>query len=401
MESAIVKEAPAANIGLHPSENLSTLVKMTVTEITARTILRRYKRIDSWFISSMGMNLYRGCTHGCRYCDGQAEQYRLTGEFGKDVEVKTNALDLLNKELNAKRRIPIPGGFVCVGGGVTDTFQPMNEKYALARGALELLLKKRKPVHLLTKSHHVLEHIDLIKQLQTTSAATVSFSFSCVDESVARVLEPGAPSPSKRLEAMKRIKAAGIFCGMFLMPVIPGVSDTEAQLTASLKAAKTVGVDYVVFGTLTLKPGRQHDRFLELVEENWPQHVAGYRKIFTGNRWGAPIMGYQEKIHRRLAPIADELDIPLRIPDTVFGSTVDDTEKVIIILEHLDYLSMMAGRASHFGLAAHSVVQSKTNIHELLPKLASMRGFGSFTIDIVHEILETGTAHQYRKLLHL
>ena len=81
---------------------------MTISEVEAKSILRKHKRIDSWFISHYGMNLYRGCLHNCAYCDGRAEKYYVEGEFGKDVVVKTNALEVLNRELDPKRkRIPL------------------------------------------------------------------------------------------------------------------------------------------------------------------------------------------------------------------------------------------------------------------------------------------------------
>ncbi len=92
---------------------------MSVEEIKAKSILRRHKRIDSWFVSHYGMNLYRGCIHDCVYCDGRAEGYYVEGEFGKDIKVKVNAIELLRRELNPKRkRKSMPHSFIMLGGGV-------------------------------------------------------------------------------------------------------------------------------------------------------------------------------------------------------------------------------------------------------------------------------------------
>ncbi len=126
---------------------------MTVKEIEAKTILRKHKKIDSWFVSRYGMNLYRGCMHNCSYCDGRAEGYYVEGEFGSDVSVKINALEVLRRELDPKRkRTPLKPGYILVGGGVGDSYQPMEEKYEFTRKTLSLLYEKKLPVHVLTKS---------------------------------------------------------------------------------------------------------------------------------------------------------------------------------------------------------------------------------------------------------
>ena len=117
---------------------------LTIKEIEAKSILRKHKKIDSWFLSRYNMNLYRGCTHNCVYCDGRAEGYYVEGEFGNDVAVKINALEVLRRELDPKRkRTPFKRGYVMVGGGVGDSYQPIEEKYELTRKTLELLSEKK------------------------------------------------------------------------------------------------------------------------------------------------------------------------------------------------------------------------------------------------------------------
>jgi DNA repair photolyase len=97
-------------------------VSLTIKELEAKSILRKHKKIDSWFLSNYGMNLYRGCLHNCVYCDGRAEGYYVEGQFGSDVAVKVNALEILRRELDPKRkRSPFKRGYVMVGGGVGDS----------------------------------------------------------------------------------------------------------------------------------------------------------------------------------------------------------------------------------------------------------------------------------------
>ena len=113
---------------------------MTIKEIKAKTILRKHKRIDSWFISQYGMNFYRGCAHNCTYCDGRAESYYVEGEFGNDIWVKVNAIDILRKELDPRRkRVPFRPCFMMLGGGVGDSYQPIENKYKISRRALNFL----------------------------------------------------------------------------------------------------------------------------------------------------------------------------------------------------------------------------------------------------------------------
>ncbi len=141
--------------------------RVTLREIPARSLLRKQKRVDSWFLSRCGMNLYRGCGHDCAYCDGRAEKYAVEGEFGAEVEVKVNAVELLRRELGpaARRRESAPSGFVLLGGGVGDSYQPAEERYGLARRALELLLELGRPVHVLTKSALVERDLDLLARI--------------------------------------------------------------------------------------------------------------------------------------------------------------------------------------------------------------------------------------------
>ena len=103
---------------------------MNIIEENAKSILRKYKKIDSWFITRYGMNLYRGCLHNCVYCDGRAERYYVEGEFGKDIIVKKNAPEILDRELNPERkRVPFKKSYIMLGGGVGDSYQPAENAF--------------------------------------------------------------------------------------------------------------------------------------------------------------------------------------------------------------------------------------------------------------------------------
>lgn len=180
---------------------------MAIREIEAKSILRKYKKIDFWFISRYGMNLYRGCTHNCIYCDDRAEGYYVDGEFGEDVTVKVNAIEILRRELDSKRkRNPFKRSFIMIGGGVGDSYQPIEEKYQLSRRALELVDEYNFPVYVLTKSTLVKRDIDILKKINRKSRAIVSFSFSSVNDEISAIFEPGVPSPSERLKILTFFK---------------------------------------------------------------------------------------------------------------------------------------------------------------------------------------------------
>ena len=200
--------------------------EVTIREIEAKSILRKYKKIDSWFISHYGMNLYRGCTHNCVYCDGRSEGYYVDGEFGEDVTVKVNAIEVLRRELDPKRKqTPFKRSFIMVGGGVGDSYQPIERKYQICRKALQLIYEHDFPIHILTKSTLIKRDFDILKKINEKNRVIVSFSFSSVDDEISAIFEPGVPSPSERLKTLAFFKNERFVCGMFLLPVIPFITD--------------------------------------------------------------------------------------------------------------------------------------------------------------------------------
>jgi DNA repair photolyase len=167
------------------------------------------------------MNLYRGCAHNCVYCDGRSERYQVDGAFGENVVVKTNAVEILRRELKPiGRRVKLKPSFIIVGGGVGDSYQPVEEQYQLTRRTLQLLREYRWPVHILTKSTLVERDLDIIKRINQQKRAIVSFSFSSTDAETSAVFEPHVPPPSERLKTLAFFKRNGVACGMFLLPVI-------------------------------------------------------------------------------------------------------------------------------------------------------------------------------------
>lgn len=370
-------------------------------EIQAKTILRRRRRPDSWFVSACGMNLYRGCEHNCVYCDGRSEKYMVGEEFGTTVSVKTNAVDLLSRELDpARRRKPFPGGFILIGGGVGDAYQPMERKYRLSRSVLELIRDFQHPVHILTKSTLVLRDLDLIREIHERRRAVVSMSFSCYDKKAASVVEPGVAPPEERLQALTMIREEGIPAGMYLMPVIPYVSDGIESLKMILSRAKQAGIDFMIFGGLTLKEGRQKDYYLDFISERFPELREPSRRLYgNSDPWGQAGGNYYDMIHGRFLEAIRPLNIPCRLPFSIFRDITNIEERVLVMLEQIDYMLKLYGVRSSFGFAAHTLACRKESIGDLVNSKDSIRGISSDVRGQVCEIIQTGTSRLYHQLL--
>lgn len=369
-------------------------------EVNAKSLLRKHKKVESWFLTRYGMNLYRGCAHNCVYCDGRSEKYQVDGEFGREVTVKINAIDLLRRELDPhRRRTPLKPGFIGLGGGVGDSYQPIEKKYKLSRRALQLVYDFDFPVHILTKSTLVERDLDLIKKIHEKKRAIVSFSFSSTNDDISRIFEPGVPSPTERLETIRLFKREGIFCGMFLMPVIPFITDKTGIIDETIKNARDAGVDFVVFGGMTLKEGRQKNYFYKTLDKHYPVLIAEYHHIYKKYPYGNAIDSYYESIHKTFNIVANKYHLPKRIPPKVYGDMLDENDKVVVILEQIDYLLKLQGRKSPYGFAAYSISQVQQPLSTMKDKLRQIKGVGPATEKIILDILNTGTSSYYEKLL--
>jgi len=373
---------------------------MSIKEIKAKSILRKHKKIDSWFLSCYGMNLYRGCMHNCVYCDGRAEKYNVNGDFGKDVAVKINAIDLLKKELNPNQRLaPLKKGFIMLGGGVGDSYQPVEKEYKLTRKALELMKQYKFPVHILTKSTLVERDIDLIKDINKQSRAIVSFSFSSVNDKISQIFEPGVPEPSKRLETLELFKKEGISCGMFLMPVIPFITDKPEFLEESIKKAKELGLDFIIFSGMTLKDGRQKEYFINALKDYNQNLITEYTHIYRGDKWGNTVPEYYTSLQQAFNIISKKYRIPRRIPPNLYRDLLEENDIVMVILEQIDYLLKLDGKKSPYGYAAYSISQIKQPLSTMKNSLRSLNGVGTVTENLILEIIETKNSTYLNKLL--
>jgi DNA repair photolyase len=205
------------------------------------------------------INAYRGCSHACTYCFARPTHDYLGLNIGEDFErrlvVKVNAVDRLKVEL----RSPKWTGDSIAMGTNTDPYQRCEGKYRLTRGIVEVLSEARNPFSVLTKSALVLRDLDLLAEAARHTDVSVSLSIGTLDEKVWRATEPGAPHPRRRVDAVRQLAEAGIRTGVLVAPVLPGLSDSPAQLEDVVTACVQAGAKSVTAIALHLRPGvREH-----------------------------------------------------------------------------------------------------------------------------------------------
>ena len=181
--------------------------------IPAKHILHRNKSTE-WFGCDHTMNLYRGCCHGCIYCDSRSDCYH-NDKFDQ-VRVKADALRILRDDLARKVRPAL----ICTGS-MSDPYNPFETKLLYTRRSLELTDAFQSGVAIATKGDCIVRDIDILTSIQTHSPAICKITLTTLDEELAKKIEPRAPSPARRLEAVRQLAAAGLFTGILLMPVLP------------------------------------------------------------------------------------------------------------------------------------------------------------------------------------
>ncbi len=229
--------------------------------------------IDTFFGLDYTLNLYRGCQHRCIYCDSRSLCYGIEA-FDREVLIKANAVEVLRDELRRKRRKGIIGT-----GSMNDPYMPLEKNTELTRRALKVIAAYGFGVHILTKSDLVARDIDILRKISRVSAA-VSFTITTVDDSLSKVLEPGAPISSARFDAMRRLSAAGIETRLALMPVLPYLEDSWENVSALLQRASQCGASVAIawFG-MTMRD-RQRDHFYQCLERSFPGLRQAYEAAF-------------------------------------------------------------------------------------------------------------------------
>ncbi|SDO14808.1 SPL family radical SAM protein [Acetanaerobacterium elongatum] len=246
--------------------------------IPAKTIVNRTKD-TSWFGTDYNMNIYKGCCHGCIYCDSRSECYHVE-EFDR-VRAKENALEVIRNDLRRKVRTGVIGT-----GAMSDPYNPFEGELMLTRRALELVDAYGFGIAIATKSTLVTRDIDILSDIKSHSPTLVKVTVTAADDALSKAIEPNAPPSSKRFEAIRTLSQAGIFTGVLLMPVLPFIEDSDENVLAIVSKAHECGARFIypAFG-MTLRQN-QRDWYYEKLGGLFPGQglVERYQKRY-GERY--------------------------------------------------------------------------------------------------------------------
>lgn len=245
--------------------------------IPAKTILSGYSEQNSWFGNNYNMNIYKGCSHGCIYCDSRSECYGV--DNFDQVRAKEKALALIERELRGKRKKGVVGT-----GAMSDPYNPYEKEYKLTRGALELINRFGFGVSIATKSDLIVRDMDLLKEIGKHSPVLVKITVTTADDLLCAKIEPNAAVSSRRFKAIKALSQAGIFAGVLLMPVLPFIEDTEDNINRIIDLAYQSGAKFIypAFG-VTLRQN-QRDWYYKKLDELFPALKEKYIKNY-GNAY--------------------------------------------------------------------------------------------------------------------
>lgn len=288
-----------------------------VRDVASKSVINRVQGMPfNWSI-----NPYRGCRHACVYCYARPthEYLGMNGadEFQEVIFAKTNAPQVVRGELS---RLSWRGDTVVIGTA-TDPYQQAESKYRITRGILEAFRDFRNPVSITTKSPMVLRDLDLLSELAQSAEVTVHFTVTTLDETLWRKIEPTTSKPKKRLDAIRTLREHGVRAGVFLSPILPGLTDDLAHLEAVVVGAADAGADFVFSQTLRLGPGIS-EYYLPFLEREFPELVDRYQALYRGN---SPPASYSDRIQDQVRMLKRRHGIVDRHPPAMIAPRHDPT----------------------------------------------------------------------------
>lgn len=242
--------------------------------IPAKTIVTKTKSSE-WFGTDYNMNIYKGCCHGCIYCDSRSDCYRI--EHFETVRAKENALQIIRDDLRRKVRTGVIGT-----GAMSDPYNPFEQELELTRHALELMDAFGFGVAIATKSKLITRDLDILSEIREHSPVLCKLTITTADDHLARLVEPGVCVSSERFETVSQLSKAGIFTGILLMPVLPYLEDSEENVKAIVKRAHQCDAKfiYAAFG-VTLRENQRiwyYDKLNEIFPDK--DYVSKYKKQY-------------------------------------------------------------------------------------------------------------------------
>src|SRR5215469_8091724 len=258
------------------------------------------------------INPYRGCEFGCRYCYARYTheflEIRNPDEFEHKIYFKENAAWLLSQELARLK----PGTEIALGTA-TDPYQPLERKQRVTRSLLEVFARKSGfGLGIVTKSTLIARDIDLLRVIGSRHKLTVHLTVTSMNTRLARLLEPRAPRPDLRIRTLKQLREAGIRAGVLCSPLMPGITDSRASISAVARAAAAAGAQFFAAGALFLKPCSQ-PTFFRFVREHFPEKATDYERRYGSSAWVSP--EYRQRMADLVNSICREYKLGKRYVD--------------------------------------------------------------------------------------
>ena len=266
-----------------------------------------------------GMNIYRGCSHGCIYCDSRSRCYQFTHPF-EDIEVKRNAPELLEQALRSKRKKGMVGT-----GAMSDPYMHCEEELRLTRRCLEIILKYGFGAAIQTKSDRILQDIDLLDEINKNAKCVVQVTLTTYDDNLCRIIEPNVCNTRRRIEVLEEMQKRNIPTIVWLSPILPFINDTEENIGKILDECVRVGVKGIMcFGMgVTLREG-DREYFYSALDKHFPGLKQKYIKTY-GNAYELPSPD-QDKLMQKFMSVCGENSL-LCTPDECFGYLYELPEK--------------------------------------------------------------------------
>jgi len=300
------------------------MAKKIYEEITTKQTMNRVKEARMPF--EWSINPYRGCTHGCGFCYARSTHSFLgmsvDDSFQNHILLKTNAAEALEMQLaklaskhkGKLREVARHVGLVAIGTA-TDPYQPIEAKAEITRECLKVLAKYRIPTAITTRSPLILRDIDILSEMNVTS---LNISVNTLNTDVYRRVEPATPFPLKRLETVQKLVEAGLPAGVFIAPILPYITDSDAELEELVSAAKSHQAQYAVPSVLRLAP-EVKEWYYQVLQQTSPHLLPAYRKLYPK---GYPTSGYLESLRQKVHTLLTKYQLSTETPHP----RIDDTD---------------------------------------------------------------------------
>ena len=311
---------------------------ITFHEVLAKSALNHVAGSSRAMPFAWTINPYRGCSHSCVYCFARNTHTYLDLDAGKDFDneiiVKINVAEVLATELK-KKRDPIPA--VALGTN-TDPYQRAEGRYRLMPGVIAALTESRTPFSILTKGTLLRRDLPLLVEANRHVNVDLAMSIAIFDDELQNSVEPGTPSAKARLATVTAVREAGLDCSVFMMPILPFLTDTREHLDAALADIKASGASTVLYTALHLRPGTK-EWYLQWIEREHPHLAEKYRYMYYGTNSYAP-KDYRSWLAAKIKPLIRKHGLERGQEDPVTGGVRSTPRRSLLRDDNGDLVSM-------------------------------------------------------------